>query len=54
MDYKFKVIPTAIGIIMASMAYAYFTDGHSDAAPLAFGMVWMLIFMGISRQAEWK
>jgi len=54
MDYKFKVIPTSIGMIAGSMAYAYFADDYSHVPPLTFGMVWMLILCGITKQAEWK
>ena len=54
MNYKFKVIPTSIGMVIGSIAISYFMADHSHVAPLTFGMVWMLTLLGITKQAEWK
>lgn len=54
MDYKFKVIPTALGVVIGAIVYAYFADDYSEVPPFTFGMVWMLILCGVTKQAEWK
>lgn len=54
MDYKFKVLHTSIGMIAGSIIYTLFADDYSHVPPLTFGMVWMLVLMGVTKQAEWK
>ena len=54
MNYKFKVIPTSVGFIIGSIAISYFMADNSHVAPLTFGMVWMLVGLGITKQVEWK
>lgn len=53
MKYKFTVIPTSIGVVIGSYVYSL-ASPDTVTSGVGFGMICMLILMGISKQAEWK